>query len=80
MFVAPPTYVTLMELMKYDHVDAIWAAAQQRIIAPIQPTHYKGDGELEIRLPGHPEHPVAERALEWSKFVLREGRWLGFSH
>ena len=80
MFVAPPTYVTLLELMKYSHVEEIWEAANNRVIAPILPTHFKGNGELEIRLPGHPEHPITEKALEWSKFVLRDGRWLGFLH
>ena len=57
MFMAPPTYVTLRELMVYTHVDDIWEAAESREVVAIQPIHEKGDGTLEILLPTHARHP-----------------------
>lgn len=75
MFMAPPTYITLLELMSFRHVEEIWEVAGNRNIAPIQPTHFKGNGELEIRFPGHREHPISEQVLEWEKALLRNGRW-----
>lgn len=78
MFMAPPTYLTLLELARFQRVDQIWEAARTKDLSVIQPTHFKEAGELEIRLPGHSEHPVSKQVLDWTKLVLREGRWWGY--
>ena len=75
MFMAPPTYLTLLELQHLVNVEAVWEMAKDRVILPIQPIHDKRDGALHILLPTHDKHPSKEPDLGGTKVVYQEGRW-----
>ena len=72
---APPTWWTLTELAELDSLEALWAGLEARPRRPIQPILEIGDGSLELRLPGHPEHP--EPAIDGlpARIGFAQGRW-----
>jgi recombination protein RecT len=75
MFMAPPTYITLLELQYCTDVEEIWKLASKRKILPIQPVHKKNKGSLTILLPTHVEHPKNEPDVGGKKIVLEDGVW-----
>ena len=76
IFLAPPTYRTLQELLEFTSVDEVMLASRRRTVLPIEPLLGKeDDGALAIVLPGDPDHP-ADFSVEGAKrLVLRNGRW-----
>jgi 8-oxo-dGTP pyrophosphatase MutT (NUDIX family) len=74
-FLAPPTFLTLMELSMFDTVEAIMAASRLRQVRPIMPRLDKGDGTWTIVLPGDPSYP-SDLAVEGpTRIEFRQGRW-----
>ena len=73
IFLAPPTLITLMELAKFSSFEEILSC--QRDLRPIMPLHRR-EPELEILLPGHPDHPEEERNLLCHRLRLRDGVWV----
>lgn len=48
----PPTIATLASLIEFENVDAVLAAAQQRVIEPVRPTiRIADDGDIIAELP-----------------------------
>jgi 8-oxo-dGTP pyrophosphatase MutT (NUDIX family) len=78
IFLAPPTYITLLELLPYATVEAVLAAGRLRQPPPIEPTlAVEPDGSLAIVLPGDPEHPESKPVPGLpSRLVMCEGRWI----
>ena len=84
-FLAPPTYITLRELMGYTSIDQVRQKARERAVLPIMPIHQRRSVKeglqenkplgVEIILPGHPEHPDQQPILEGCKIVLGDRRW-----
>lgn len=75
-FLAPPTYLTLKELLPFQTAAAAVAAARARPVRPIMPVHHQDEaGRLIIALPGDPLHSVPEPATLTTRVVLRDGRW-----
>jgi len=75
MFMAPPTYITLLELQRYSSCDQLWNAAESKQIEAIQPTHFREESLFEIRFPGHPKHPVSTKILEYTHVILEQQVW-----
>ena len=61
-FLAPPTFLTLMELAQLADGAALRAAAERREVRPILPRLDLNEG-VSIVLPGHPSYP-SERPAE----------------
>lgn len=75
-FLAPPTYLTLRELLPFSTAAEAVEAARARAIRPIMPVHSQDEaGRLIIALPGDPLHDVSEPACFARRVVLRDGRW-----
>ena len=47
----PPTVLTLRELVTYERVDDVLAAASARSLAPVEPVLVDVEGRRSIRLP-----------------------------
>ena len=47
----PPTAVTLSEVMPYDTVTDVLAAANERTIRPLLPRAVLGDGQIVLLMP-----------------------------
>jgi 8-oxo-dGTP pyrophosphatase MutT (NUDIX family) len=74
---APPTFVTLRELLPYEQAADVLAAAAGRRVVPIEPTGaVHEDGSVTIYLPGDPLHPSQDRVDGPTRVTLRQGRWL----
>lgn len=74
---APPTFVTLRELLPYAQAADVLAAAARRRVVPIEPTGaLHDDGSVTIYLPGDPLHPSTDRVEGPTRVTLRQGRWL----
>lgn len=74
--ISPPTWWTLMELAPHPTIDALWRAAAERSPRRIEPIgHHDAEGQFEVRLPGHPDHP--EPPIAGLPALLRwiDGRW-----
>jgi len=73
---APPTWWSLMELLDYADVDAVFAAADTRPHRPIEPVMNFAEDGLQLLLPGHPDHP--EPAFPGLPHEVRfeEQRWV----
>ena len=57
LFMAPPTYLTLLDMCHFTTTDEIWTQAETQSVEPIQPVHDKTVKPMEICLPTHPNHP-----------------------
>lgn len=74
---APPTWVTLQELLPFERADDVLQAAGSRRVVPIEPTGaLHEDGSVTIYLPGDPLHPSTDRVEGPTRVTLRQGRWL----
>jgi len=58
IFLAPPTWTTLEELIPFATVAEVLAATRTRTILPIQPILRSDAGQIIIVLPGDPENPA----------------------
>lgn len=77
-FLAPPTYLTLRELSVFETAAEAMAAAAAQSVSAIMPTHDRDeDDNLVIALPGDALHPDPEKSCEFTRVVLRAGRWIG---
>ena len=76
LFMAPPTYLTLLEMLHYDSVEEIWDAAGSKSIEAIQPVHDKSVKPMEICLPTHPNHPASTPDLGCKAVVLDTLHWV----
>ncbi len=78
IFLAPPTFITLLELRDLPTVDAVLAAARLRTPPPIEPSvGVEPDGSLAIVMPGDPEHPQDEPIPGLpQRLVMSQGRWI----
>lgn len=75
---APPTFLTLHQLAGFSTTAEAMAAAVRRSVTPIMPEHGRdADNNFIIALPGDSLHPVPEQACEYTRVVLRDGRWHG---
>lgn len=78
MLMAPPTWWTLREIAPYRSVDEVLEASARRPQRPIMPVAKTApSGELELLLPGHPDHKEPEiQGLGLPISVkLVQGRW-----
>ncbi len=77
IFLAPPTYVTLLQLRGLPTVQAVLEAGRRRQVVSVEPAvTVTEDGSLAIVLPGDPDHPVREPVEGVPRrLVMREGRW-----
>ena len=57
LFMAPPTYLTLLDMCEFETTDDIWHQASVQEVKAIQPVHDKSVQPMEICLPTHPNHP-----------------------
>ena len=57
LFMAPPTYLTLLDMCHFTTTEEIWRQAAIQSVEPIQPVHDKTVKPMEICLPTHPNHP-----------------------
>lgn len=60
-FLAPPTFLTLMELAEFEDAEALAQAASRRDIRPILPRLDLSEG-VSIVLPGDPSYPAEHPA------------------
>ena len=58
IFLAPPTWTTLEELLPFATVAEVLEATRSRSILPIQPVLRSEAGQIIIVLPGDPENPA----------------------
>ncbi|MCB9743071.1 MAG: NUDIX domain-containing protein [Alphaproteobacteria bacterium] len=73
---APPTYITLLQLAPYATVDAALDAAGSRQVVPIMPRgQMEPDGALTVLLPGDPAFPSEHPVEGPTRITLRKGRW-----
>jgi 8-oxo-dGTP pyrophosphatase MutT (NUDIX family) len=72
---APPTWWTLRELMAHRTLAEVMTAAKSRPNRPIQPVARFPDGQFELVLPGHADHP--EPAFPGLPTLVKfvQGRW-----
>jgi 8-oxo-dGTP pyrophosphatase MutT (NUDIX family) len=73
VFLAPPTLLTLMELARFSSFEEIFST--HRDLRAIMPVHRR-EPDLEILLPGHPDHPEEERGFVCDRLRLCDGVWV----
>jgi 8-oxo-dGTP pyrophosphatase MutT (NUDIX family) len=73
---APPTWFTLAELAQYASANDAYAAAKDRVQAPIQPVMQFADHGMTLLMPGHPEHPDGRIPGVPSHITFEGGRWV----
>ena len=76
-FMAPPTFITLLEIESCETVQELWKMAQSREVVPIQPIHDKSVQPMEICFPAHPKHPESHLILPYHSVVLDSLQWVG---
>jgi 8-oxo-dGTP pyrophosphatase MutT (NUDIX family) len=70
----PPTLRTLEQLRAYDTIDAVLTEARARTPRVVMPVFRQMGDVWALILPGDPEHPESERAIEGpTRFVLVDG-------
>jgi len=75
---APPTWWTLVELARLGTAAAALGHAPGRELRPIQPImQFSGDG-IDLRLPGHADHPEDEHPELPHRITWDDGRWVGW--
>ena len=60
---APPTYMSLQHLARFDSIAAVFADARARRPPVIQPVGFELDGVRTLALPGDERHTLRERAI-----------------
>lgn len=75
LVLAPPTYVTLLELAPHDDAGAVLSACALRSLDPIEPRFVEADGLPALILPGDPDHDDPRRLAGPTRLVMDGGRW-----
>jgi len=75
---APPTWWTLMELARLGTAAAALAQAPRRTLRPIQPIMRFSDDGIDLRLPGHPDHPEDAHEALPHRISWEGGAWKGW--
>ena len=76
LFLAPPTYRTLVELSEFSSVERVLEAARVRETPEIMPLlEPQENGNLRVMLPGHPKHPSTERVEGPVEFTMDYSRF-----
>ena len=79
LFMAPPTWRTLHELVLPRTAQGIWQAAADRPVPCVMPVLRRTEEGVDILLPGHPAHPEAVHpvhAAHARSICWRDGRWV----
>ena len=76
LFMAPPTYLTLLEMCEFINVADIWERAHTQAVEAIQPVHDKTVKPMEICLPTHPNHPLSSPDLGCMSVSLDGLHWV----
>ena len=76
LFMAPPTYLTLLEMCEFTNVGDIWEHANTQAVEAIQPIHDKTVKPMEICLPTHPNHPLSSPDLGCMSVSLDGLHWV----
>ena len=76
LFMAPPTYLTLLEMQEFTSAQEIWEAMAEQVVLPIQPIHDKSVTPMQICLPTHPLHPKKEPNLGCVSVTLDGLHWV----
>ena len=72
----PPTLRTLEQLTPFGSIDAAIEHVRGRVPRPVMPALRPAGGSFALTLPGDPEHPEREPAIEGpSRFVLVDGKF-----
>lgn len=61
--IAPPQILTLVNLLGFRDVASVLREARSRLPATVLPETYDIDGIRHMCYPGHPRHPVPQRAM-----------------
>ena len=75
IFLAPPTYLTLLALTDFSSYKEVYDAAFEQERKAILPIHRKERG-FEILLPGHVDHPESSPNLGCRSLILQDSVWL----
>jgi 8-oxo-dGTP pyrophosphatase MutT (NUDIX family) len=74
--IAPPQILTLVNLLGFADVASVLREARSRLPATVLPETYDVDGFRHMCYPGHPRHPVAQRAMRGPlSFRFVDGRF-----
>jgi 8-oxo-dGTP pyrophosphatase MutT (NUDIX family) len=76
LFMAPPTYLTLLDMQDFTSTHEVWEAAAEQEVLPIQPIHDKSVKPMQICLPTHPLHPNKEPNLGCVSVTLDGLHWV----
>ena len=76
LFMAPPTYLTLLEMQEFASALDIWEAAAEQEVLPIQPIHDKSVKPMQICLPTHRMHPKTFPDLGCKSVTLERLHWV----
>ena len=74
MFMAPPTFRTLEQLVPFERVEDV-LAAERRVTAVCTRLETGPDGAIEIVLPGDPSYPSHEPVEGPTRIRYAQGRW-----
>ena len=76
LFLAPPTYRTLVELSEFASVSEVLQAARDRATPEIMPLlEPQENGNLRVMLPGHPQHPSEDSVEGETEFLMDYSRF-----
>ena len=76
LFLAPPTYRTLVELSAFSSVAEVLRAPRMRSTPEIMPVlEPQENGNLRVMLPGHPRHPSKDRVEGPTEFMMDYSRF-----
>ena len=74
--IAPPQILTLVNLLGFADVASVLRDARARLPATVLPETYDVDGFRHMCYPGHPRHPVPQRAMRGPlSFRFVDGRF-----
>ena len=76
LFLAPPTYRTLVELGEFSTVAEVLETARTRKTPAIMPLlESQQNGNLRVMLPGHPSHDSEESVTGSTEFTMDYSRF-----
>ena len=76
-FMAPPTFITLLEIESISSAQELWDMAQLKEVVEIQPIHDKSIEPMQICFPGHPNHSKSQPTLPFTSVFLQNLHWEG---
>lgn len=72
---APPTWRTLLDLEHAARASGVRAWAAAEVPVPIEPAFTRDGDDLQLVLPGDPEHPARRAVRGATRIGLRDGAW-----